>query len=54
MTKSTGQTGLILPGSPPNFFIACLMAAKSTTAGTPLQKFCQKLPKTKINVREIL
>lgn len=36
MTKSTGQRGLILAGSPPNLCIASLMAARSTTAGTPL------------------
>ena len=38
MTKSTGHNGLILAGSPPSLLIASLMAAKSTTAGTPLGK----------------
>ena len=38
MTKSTGTTGLILAGSPPNFLTAFLIAAKSTTAGTPLRE----------------
>jgi len=38
MTKSTGHNGLILAGSPPSLLIASLMAAKSTTAGTPLEK----------------
>jgi hypothetical protein len=37
MTKSTGHKGLILDGSPPSLFIASLIAAKSTTAGTPLK-----------------
>lgn len=35
MTKSTGHNGLILDGSPPRRFIASLIAAKSTNAGTP-------------------
>lgn len=29
--------GLILSGLPPKFFTASLMAAKSTTAGTPVK-----------------
>lgn len=37
MTRSAGQTGLIFSGSPPSFITASRMAAKSTTAGTPLQ-----------------
>ena len=36
MTRSTGATGLILAGSPPRFLTASRIAAKSTTAGTPL------------------
>ena len=36
MTRSTGHSGLILEGSPPSLFMASLIAAKSTTAGTPL------------------
>ncbi len=39
MTKSAGQRGLIFYGSPPSLFIASLIAAKSTTAGTPLFKW---------------
>lgn len=37
MTKSTGQRGLIFFGSPPNLATASLIAAKSTTAGTPVK-----------------
>lgn len=37
MTKSTGHNGLIFYGSPPSLFIASLIAAKSTTAGTPVK-----------------
>lgn len=36
MTKSAGQIGLIFSGFPPSIFTASRMAAKSTTAGTPL------------------
>ena len=36
MTRSAGQMGFIFSGLPPNFFTASRMAAKSTTAGTPL------------------
>lgn len=38
ITRSTGQSGLILSGSPPSLLTASRMAAKSTTAGTPLKK----------------
>ena len=38
ITRSTGQSGLILSGSPPSLLTASRMAAKSTTAGTPLMK----------------
>ena len=38
MTKSTGTNGLIFEGSPPSLLMASLMAARSTTAGTPLYK----------------
>ena len=37
MTRSAGQTGLITEGSPSRDFTASRMAAKSTTAGTPLE-----------------
>lgn len=37
ITKSEGHTGLILFGSPPKLLTASLMAAKSTTAGTPVK-----------------
>jgi hypothetical protein len=36
MTRSAGHKGLIFSGSPPNLVMASLMAARSTTAGTPL------------------
>ena len=35
ITKSTGHTGLITSGLPPSRSTASLIAAKSTTAGTP-------------------
>lgn len=41
MTNSTGICGLILEGSDPSFLTASLIAAKSTTAGTPV-KSCNK------------
>lgn len=37
MTRSTGQSGLIRLGSPPSLLTASRIAAKSTTAGTPLK-----------------
>lgn len=37
MTSSAGHTGLIFSGSPPSCFTVSRMAAKSTTAGTPLE-----------------
>ena len=37
MTSSTGDSGLILFGSPPRFFIASRIAARSTTQGTPVK-----------------
>jgi hypothetical protein len=37
ITRSTGISGLIFLGSPPNRFIADRMAARSTTAGTPVK-----------------
>ena len=37
ITKSAGHIGFIFSGSPPSLLTASLMAAKSTTAGTPLQ-----------------
>jgi len=37
MTRSTGTSGLIASGFPPNFLIESLIAAKSTTAGTPVK-----------------
>lgn len=39
MTKSTGHKGLIRLGSPPKRFIASRMAARSTTAGTPVKSY---------------
>lgn len=42
MTRSTGHSGLIRLGSPPSLLTASRIAAKSTTAGTPLtnKKVC--------------
>ena len=37
ITRSTGHSGFIVAGSPPNLLTASRIAAKSTTAGTPLQ-----------------
>ena len=37
MTKSTGESGLIFSGSAPAFSTAARIAAKSTTAGTPVK-----------------
>ncbi len=37
MTSSTGWSGLILVGSPPIRFMASRIAARSTTAGTPVK-----------------
>ena len=37
MTSSAGTSGLILPASPPSARIASRMAARSTTAGTPVR-----------------
>ena len=37
MTSSAGMSGLILVGSPPRARIASRMAARSTTAGTPVR-----------------
>ena len=37
MTSSAGMSGLILVGSPPRFRIASRIAARSTTAGTPVR-----------------
>ena len=37
MTRSTGTSGLILEGSPPRCRMASRMAARSTTAGTPVK-----------------
>lgn len=39
MTKSTGTKGFIFFGSPPNLADASLIAAKSTTAGTPVKSY---------------
>jgi len=41
MTSSAGWSGLILDGSPPSAFMASRMAARSTTAGTPV-KSCMR------------
>ena len=37
MTRSTGTSGLIFFGSPPSDFMASRIAARSTTAGTPVK-----------------
>ena len=37
ITSSAGTSGLILAGSPPRSAIASRMAARSTTAGTPVK-----------------
>ncbi len=37
MTRSTGETGFILPASPPSLIMASRMAARSTIAGMPLK-----------------
>ena len=37
MTRSTGTSGLIFCGSPPSAVIASRIAARSTTAGTPVK-----------------
>ena len=37
MTSSAGCSGLIFVGSPPRRFIASRIAARSTTAGTPVK-----------------
>ena len=37
MTRSTALSGLIFCGSPPNSAMAWRMAARSTTAGTPVK-----------------
>ena len=37
MTRSTGDSGLIFFGSPPSLAMASRMAARSTTAGTPVK-----------------
>ena len=37
MTRSTGTSGLMRSGSPPRRFMAWRMAARSTTAGTPVK-----------------
>ena len=41
MTSSTGTSGLMAPGSPPIVARASRMAARSTTAGTPV-KSCMR------------
>ena len=37
MTRSTGLSGLIFSGSPPSLVMASRIAARSTTAGTPVK-----------------
>ena len=39
MTSSTGWSGLIFLGSPPMRFMASRIAARSTTAGTPVKSW---------------
>ncbi|CZR24117.1 Uncharacterised protein [Legionella pneumophila] len=43
MTKSTGERGEILSALPPIFTMAVRMAAKSTTAGTPVKSCIRTL-----------
>ena len=45
MTRSAGVTGLIFAASPPSLSTASLIAAKSTTAGTPLNYISKILSK---------
>lgn len=42
-TSSTGHKGLIFFGSLPSFLNASLIAAKSTTAGTPVKSYNKTL-----------
>lgn len=49
ITRSAGQTGFIFSGFPPSFFTASRIAAKSTTAGTPLREERSK-QKTAVSV----
>ena len=37
MTRSTGTSGFTLAGSPPSLAMPSRMAARSTTAGTPVK-----------------
>jgi hypothetical protein len=39
ITRSAGHYGLILSGSTPNLLTASLIAARSTTAGTPVKSY---------------
>src|SRR5688500_4031132 len=39
MTRSTGCSGLMRCGSPPSFALASRIAARSTTAGTPVKSW---------------
>lgn len=39
ITRSDGQMGFILSGSAPSLLTASLIAAKSTTAGTPVKSY---------------
>lgn len=39
MTRSHWTAGLIWAGSPPRFFIASRIAARSTTQGTPVKSW---------------
>ena len=39
ITKSTGTNGLISSAFPPSFTTASLIAARSTTAGTPVKSY---------------
>ena len=39
MTRSTGHNGFIFAGSPPSLVTASRIAAKSTTAGTPVKSY---------------
>ncbi len=47
MTRSTGTSGLIFCGLPPSLVIASRIAARSTTAGTPVKSCIRTRGRTK-------
>ena len=52
MTSSTAASGLIRPGSPPRSRIASRIAARSTTAGTPVKSWRRTRPGREGDLRE--